>query len=152
MQIYLCRQLVLKYLEVNKMAEERFIKLTTDDQFTIVSFPEVLDKGVDGSFNKMVHLEIDCEIYERVCLRSISVRGISILVDESGILKGKRPNMFPWLLYSCFNLEAPIVGDVLFVGEHRIGELQELDFCGLTQDQIDYLTDLFKSYIYMIGK
>ena len=134
------------------MAEERFVKLTTDDQFTIVSFPEVLDKGVDGSFNKMVHREIDCEFYERVCLRSIYHRGIAMLVDESGILKGKRPNLFPWLFYSQLNLGAPIVGDVLFVGEHRIGELQELDFCGLSQDQIDYLTDLFKSYKSMIGE
>ena len=134
------------------MKMERFLKLTTDDQLIMVSRREIPDKGVDGSFNKMVHLEIDCELYERVCLRSIYHRGIAMLVDESGILKGKRPNFFPWLFYSQLNLGAPIVGDVLFVGEHRIGELQELDFCGLTQDQIDYLTDLFKSYTNMIGK
>ena len=134
------------------MKMERFLKLTTDDQLIMVSRREIPDKGVDGSFNKMVHLEIDCELYERVCLRSIYNRGIAMLVDESGILKGKRPNLFPWLFYSQLNLGAPIVGDVLFVGEHRIGELQELDFCGLSQDQIDYLTDLFKSYKSMIGE
>ena len=131
--------------------EERFVKLTTENQFTIVSYSEVPDKGVDGSFNDMVHREIDCTLYERVCLRSIYDHGISMLVDESGILKGKRPNLFPWLFYSDLCLEAPIVGDVLFVGEHRIGEFQELDFCGLNQDQIDYLTDLFKDFVALIG-
>ena len=128
------------------MAEERFIKLTTDNQFTIVSIPAVPDKELDNSFNRFVHRELDCEIYESVYLRFIRERDIVMLVDESGLLKFKKPNLFPWLFYSRFDLNAPIVGDVLFVGVHRIGELQELDFCGLTQDQIDYLTDLFKSY------
>lgn len=126
--------------------EERFIKLTTENQFTIVSYPEVPDKGIDSSFNDMVHREINCTLYERVCLRDIYNHGISMLVDESGLLKLKKPNLIPWFFYSNLSFEAPIVGDVLFVGEHRIGELQELDFCGLTQDQIDYLIKLLKRY------
>lgn len=125
---------------------ERFVRLTTENEFTIISYPEVLDKGNDGSFNDMVHREIDCTLYERVCLRSIYDRGIVMLVDESGLLVGKKPNLFPWLFYSGWNIEAPIVGDVLFVGEHRIGKYQELDFCGLSSEQIDYLVDLFKRF------
>ena len=128
------------------MIEERFVKLTTDNRITILSVMAVPDKGSDRRFNDMVHRELDCSIYERVCLRDIYNHGISMLVDESGLLKLKKPNLIPWFFYSNLSFEAPIVGDVLFVGEHRIGELQELDFCGLTQDQIDYLIKLLKRY------
>jgi len=132
------------------MAEERFIKLTTDNQFTIVSIPAVPDKELDNSFNRFVHRELDCEIYESVYLRSIRERDIVMLVDESGLLKFKKPNLFPWLFYSRLDLNALIVGDVLFVGLHRVGELQELDFCGLNQSQIEYLTSLFKQFLLII--
>ena len=129
---------------------ERFVKVTTNNQFTILSVSEVPDKDIDRSFNDMVHRELDCSLYERVCMPSIYNHGIAMLVDESGILKSKEPNLFPWFYYSGMNFCAPIVGDVLFVGEHRIGEFHEIDFCGLNQGQIDFLTRLFKNFIVML--
>lgn len=129
---------------------ERFIKLTTDDIFTVVSIPSVPDKELDNSFNQFVHRELDCDIYEAVWLRSIREHNIVMLVDECGLLKNKKANLFPWLFYSGFDLYAPIVGDVLFVSTHLVGELQELDFCGLNQEQIDYLTKIFNDYSNMI--
>ena len=123
---------------------ERFIKLTTDNHFCIVSIPEVPDKGKDGRFNAFVHQELDCDTYELVYIPMIHDQEIVMLVDESGLLNGKSANLFPWFLYSGLSWEAPIVGDVLFVGTHRVGELNELDFRGLTQQQIDYMTELFR--------
>ena len=129
---------------------ERFIKLTTDDNFTVVSIPACPDKELDNSFNKFVHRELACDIYEAVWLPSLRQHNIVMLVDESGLFTDKKVNIFPWFIYSRLDLHAPIVGDVLFVSTHRVGELQELDFCGLSQEQIDFLTNLFKSYLSII--
>ena len=129
---------------------ERFIKLTTDDNFTVVSIPACPDKELDNSFNAFVHRELACDIYEAVWLPSLRQHNIVMLVDESGLFMDKKANIFPWFIYSRLALPAPIVGDVLFVSTHRVGELQELDFCGLSQEQIDFLTNLFKSYLSII--
>ena len=125
---------------------EKFIKLTTDNHFSVVSIPEVPNKETDRRFNNFVHKEINCDIYELVYIPMIHDQDIVMLVDESGLFNGKSANLFPWFLYSDLSWEAPIVGDVLFVGTHRVGELNELDFCGLTQKQIDYMTELFKQF------
>ena len=134
------------------MNTEKFIKLTANDNFTVVSIPEVPDKELDSSFNDFVHRELDCDLYEPVYLRSIRQHNIVMLVDEPGLFKNKRPNFFPWLFYSSLDLSAPIVGDVLFVSTHRVGDLQELDFCGLDQEQIDYLTKIFNEYLSIVNK
>ena len=127
---------------------ERFLKLTAENMLTVVSIPEVRDKEQDGRFNQFVHNEIDCDIYECVYLQIMADQDIVMLVDENGILRQKPINIFPWVLYSECDFNSPIVGDVLFVGLHRVGELDELDFCGLTQKQIDYMTDLFNRFAF----
>ena len=129
---------------------ERFIKLTTDDNFTIVSIPGVPDKELDNTFNDFVHRELDCDIYEAVWHLFFTQHNIVMLVDESGLFTDKKANILPWFIYSRLDIHAPIVGDVLFVSTHRVGELQELDFCGLSQDQIVFLTNLFNGYLNVI--
>jgi hypothetical protein len=129
---------------------ERFIKLTTDDNFTVVSIPACPDKELDNSFNEFVHRELDCDIYEAVWLLHFCDHNIVMLVDESGLLKDKSVNLFAWAHYSRLNMRAPIVGDVLFASTHLVGELHELDFCGLDQEQIDFLTKAFNDYSNMI--
>ena len=127
---------------------EKFIKLTTDNHFSVVSIPEVPNKETDRRFNNFVHKEINCDIYELVYIPMIHDQDIVMLVDENGILRQKPINIFPWFLYSECDFNSPIVGDVLFVGLHRVGELDELDFCGLTQKQIDYMTELFNRFAF----
>ena len=94
-------------------------------------------------FNNYVHGVLDCDIYERVLCRSLAKHNISMLVDESGILKGKPINIEAWRLYSNLNSIAPIVGDVLFCSEcyQDFGEgFPEADFCFLNDDQINFLS------------
>lgn len=93
-------------------------------------------------FNNYVHGILDCDCYERVVCRSLAKYNISMLVDESGILKGKPINFDAWRLYSGFASNAPIVGDVLFCSEcyQDFGEgFPEADFCFLNNDQINFL-------------
>lgn len=93
-------------------------------------------------FNNYVRGVLDCDLYERVVCRSLAKYKISMLVDESGLLKGKPVNVEAWRLYSGLNPMAPIVGDVLFCSEcyQDFGEgFLEADFCFLNDDQISFL-------------
>jgi hypothetical protein len=120
---------------------ERFIKLSAKtNKAEIVSIPAVPDKELDSSFNEFIHRELDCDIYEAVDVGG-TFRNIMMLVDERGKLRHCYANMIAWMIYNGIDYRDPIVGDVMFVGLHRVGELQELDFCGLTNEQIENIME-----------
>ena len=120
---------------------EKFIKLSArTNSAEVLSIPAVPDKETDVSFNEFVHRELDCEIYEAVDV-SGTFKNIMMLVDECGKLRQCYANVIAWMIYNGMDYYDPIVGDVLFVGLHRVGELQELDFCGLTDEEIENITE-----------
>ena len=117
-----------------------FIKLTVEGKLEHIEadFPET-EEEFCNSFNNFVHKQIGCEMYELAPTPSLW-NGACMLVDESGKLTGKKVNIVAWWIANRLNPLDPIVGDVLFCGMHRVGELQELDFCGLNEEQIKYIT------------
>lgn len=120
---------------------EKFIKLSAKTNTAeLLEIPAVEDKELDNSFNEFVHREIDCDIYEAVDVGG-TFDGVMMLVDESGKWRGKQVNNIAWLIYNGCNPLDHIVGDVIFCGTHRVGELQELDFCGLTEEQVSEILE-----------
>lgn len=117
-----------------------FLKLTVEGKLEHIEadFPEH-EEGLGNEFNDFVHKQIKCDIYENAYAPALR-HEICMLVDESGKPAGKKTNIVAWWMANRLNMLDPIVGDVLFCGVHRVGELQELDFCGLTEEQIQYIT------------
>lgn len=130
---------------------EKFIKLSAaTNAANVLEIPAADDKELDNSFNEFVHREIDCDLYEVVDVGS-TFRGIMMLVDESGKWRGKQVNNIAWLLYNGCNPLDHIVGDVIFCGTHRVGELQELDFCGLTDEQVSEILEHVRRFRIFFG-
>lgn len=120
---------------------EKFIKLSAEKNTAeVLEIPAVEDKELDNSFNEFVHREIDCDLYGAVDVGG-TFDGVTMLVDESGKWRGKQVNNIAWLIYNGCNPLDHIVGDVIFCGTHRVGELQELDFCGLTDEQVNEIME-----------
>lgn len=130
---------------------EKFIKLSAETNTAeVLEIPAVEDKELDSSFNEFVHREIDCDIYEAVDVGG-TFKNVIMMVDESGKLCGKRVNRIAWLIYNGCNPLDYIVGDVIFCGMHRVGELQELDFCGLTDEQIGEILEHVRRFRIFFG-
>ena len=116
----------------------------------VLEIPTVDDKELDSSFNEFVHREIDCDIYQAVDVGG-TFKGVIMLVDDEGKLDGKRVNRIAWLIYNGCNPLDYIVGDVIFCGTHRVGELQELDFCGLTDEQVSEILEHVRRFKIFLG-
>lgn len=130
---------------------EKFIKLSAaTNAANVMEIPAADDKELDNSFNEFVRREIDCDLYEAVDVGG-TFRGIMMLVDEIGKWRGKQVNNIAWLLYNGCNPLDHIVGDVIFCGTHRVGELQELDFCGLTDEQVSEIMEHVRRFGILFG-
>lgn len=130
---------------------EKFIKLSAaTNAAKVLEIPTVDDKELDNSFNEFVHREINCDLYEAVDV-SGTLGGVMMLVDESGKWRGKQVNNIAWLIYNGCNPLDHIVGDVIFCGTHRVGELHELDFCGLTDEQASEILEHVRRFRIFFG-
>lgn len=130
---------------------EKFFKINVDNSISIVSIPDCPDKELDNSFNNFVHQELNCDLYECVSVsRFFDGRPYFMLVDESGLLKDKSINIIPWAIYNNCYSQAPIVGNVLLVNSHRVGELQELDFCGFSDSELSYIFFKLRPFLSII--
>jgi hypothetical protein len=130
---------------------EKFIKLSAaKNTAEVLEIPAVEDKELDNSFNEFVHHEINCDLYEAVDVGG-TFKNVMMLVDESGKWRGKQVNNIAWLIYNGCNPRDHIVGDVIFCGTHRVGELQELDFCGLTDEQISEILEHVRRFRIFFG-
>lgn len=130
---------------------EKLIKLSAaTNAAKVLEIPTVDDKELDNSFNEFVHREINCDLYEAVDV-SGTLGGVMMLVDESGKWRGKQVNNIAWLLYNGCNPRDHIVGDVIFCGTHRVGELQELAFCGLTDEQVSEILEHVRRFRIFFG-
>lgn len=130
---------------------EKFIKLSAEKNTAeVLEIPAVEDKELDNSFNKFVHRELDCDLYEAVDVGG-TFSDCMMLVDEEGKLCGKCVNRIAWLIYNGCNPLDHIVGDVIFCGTHRVGELQELDFCGLTDEQVSEIMEHVRRFRIFFG-
>lgn len=123
------------------MNTQKFLKLYPDGKLCEVIF-ESRDTGdFDNHFNDFVHQQLECDIYEMADV-SGTFRNIAMLVDEEGWFKTEvQANPIAWMFHSAMNPAFPIVGSVLFTGLCRVGELEELDFCGLGNEDIDNIRD-----------
>lgn len=68
-------------------------------------------------------------------------KAVCMIIDEEGIVVGKRPNLFATGLYS-YNA---IVGDVVFVGLEYTRD--GIDICGIEPDEYNRLLREFKKYL-----
>lgn len=74
-----------------------------------------------------------------------------MLVDEEGKWNDKAVNPIAWLIYNRCNPLDHIVGDVIFCGLHRVGEYDELDFRGLTDEEVDNILDHIRRFKILFG-
>lgn len=120
----------------------KILRVSTKNEVTVHKYPE-------GKF-KYRHRKLtglignDCELYQQVRPKRLySELGlstnpkcadcVSMLVDEEGLLKDSEINLVGSYLYETDKHGAPIVGNILFVGE-RIDEFGEVDMCGISDD------------------
>lgn len=117
-----------------------FIKITAEGKLVEIEKDFELDEdgALPREFNDFVHEAINCEMYEHAPTPLLP-KGLAMLVDESGKLTGKKINTIAWYLANGWNAADPIVGDVLICGMHRVGVYNELDYCGLTDGQREYI-------------
>lgn len=105
------------------------VKVSPDMKITVYSYPEKDEL-------KQLREMIGCQYAEHVRPQFLyklfgfnwnpnKPDAVGMLIDEEGKLRGKRVNQIASALYSPID---PIVGDVIFVGEH--GE----EFCGLDEE------------------
>lgn len=133
-----------------KEMTEKFVKLTTGNVAEVLEIPAVEDKELDSSFNDFVHSAIDCDTYQAVDT-SATFKDIMMLVDEEGKWNYKDVNKLAWFIFNTCNPIDHIVGDVLFCGIHRVGEYDELDFRGLTEDEIENIMDHIRRFKILFG-
>ena len=114
----------------------KIIKVTTENKISIHEYPE-------GDFyvrhNTLCSLiGPECELYQQVRPRRLYTemgcpseigKAVSMLVDESGLLKDLDLNAVGSWLYETDKHMSPIVGNILFIGEHLVSD--GIEFCGI---------------------
>lgn len=129
----------------------KIIRVSTENEVTVHDYPE-------GSFSQQnaVLTELignECEMFEGVRAKRLYERlgfpflpamnegeSVSMLVDEEGLLK-EEPVINPIgsYLYETDKHGYPIVGNILFVGEQKVGDI--ILYCGLSDKNFTRLKD-----------
>lgn len=122
----------------------KMIKITTENQISVIDFPEGWIREQNKSL--VSHIGPKCELFEHVMPKRLytELHGsreigncVSMLVDEDGHYHELDVNTVASWLYESDHHGYPILGNVLIVGEKL--EDDGISFCGIPSDQFDLL-------------
>lgn len=119
---------------------DKIIRISTSMEMTSHYYPE-------GSIRKQNHefcalIGPDCEFYERVKPLRLNP-GLSMLVDEEGLIKRLPVNLLASYLYATDKHGSPICGNVVIVGERM--STDGIEFCGIPDNLYDQVIQYVKS-------